>query len=331
MKTSQKILDYITKNLQASGKELADYLSEITPRAIRKQLKTLLLKGELRKVGRPPKVYYLRVSQKEKETTESNAQTPKIEVKVRRVIDKRYLFITPDGKMKSGWTGFAAWCEKTKQDPIKTAYEYLKTLKKYDAFVRGGLIDGMKKMKSTFHRDVFLDRLFYLDFYSIERFGKTKIGQILLHAKNGQDKKLMKLLIDEIRPKIEALIKKYSIDGVLFIPPTVKREIQFMKELERNLKLSVRILSVSKLKTPIMVAQKTLSKLEDRVENARKTIVVDEAGAYKNILLIDDAVGSGSTLNETAAQIKRKGLCKGKIIGLAISGSFKGFDVISEV
>jgi len=54
-------------------------------------------------------------------------------------------------------------------------------------------------------------------------------------------------------------------------------------------------------------------------------------GSYKNILLIDDAVGSGSTLNETAGQIKRKGICKGQVIGLTITGSFKGFDVISEV
>ncbi len=51
---------------------------------------------------------------------------------------------------------------------------------------------------------------------------------------------------------------------------------------------------------------------------------------YKNILLIDDAVGSGATMNETAKQIKNKGIAK-KIIGIAITGSFKGFDVISEV
>ena len=58
---------------------------------------------------------------------------------------------------------------------------------------------------------------------------------------------------------------------------------------------------------------------------------MDEEEKYGNILLIDDAVGSGATLNETARKIKSKGLISGKIIGLAITGSFKGFDVISEV
>ena len=84
-------------------------------------------------------------------------------------------------------------------------------------------------------------------------------------------------------------------------------------------------------KTPIIIPQKTLTKLEDRVENARQTIIIDDTGKYKNILLIDDAVGSGATMNETARQIKKKGLCTGKIVGLAITGSFKGFDVISEI
>ena len=58
---------------------------------------------------------------------------------------------------------------------------------------------------------------------------------------------------------------------------------------------------------------------------------MEDKTPFDNILLIDDAVGSGATLNETAAQIKRKKLCHGKIIGLAVVGSFKGFDVISEV
>ena len=329
MKTSQKILDYIGKNGQASGKELADYLGDITLRAVRKKLKNLLETGELRKIGRPPKVFYLPVHHKERNLMK--IEEPVIDDNTRRMIDERYLFITPDGEMKSGWAGFVAWSEKTKQDPVKTAREYIATLGKYDAFVKDGLIDGMEKMRSTFRHEVFLDRLFYLDFYSIERFGKTKIGQILLHAKNSQDKKLMKMLADEVRPKAAMLVDKYSIDGVLFIPPTIKREVQFMNELKKNLKLPTRTLSVAKVKTQIAVAQKTLSRLEDRVENARKTIVVEDSGTYENILLIDDAIGSGSTLNETAAQIKKRGLCKGKIIGLAIAGSFKGFDVISEV
>jgi len=324
MKTSDKILGYIAKNIQASGKELSDYLIEITPRAIRKQLKNLLEKGTIRKIGKPPLVYYLLAKGNKPLTIDI------IDKEIKHIIDKRYLYVSASGESKAGWEGFLAWCEKTKQNPIKTANDYISTLKKFDKFRKDGLIDGLPKMKNTF-KEVFLDKLFYIDFYSIERFGKTKLGQLLLYAKQSQNVKLIHQLIDEIRSKIVAVVDRYHIDGVLFVPPTVKREVQFVKELEKQLRLPMRTISVVKLKTDIIVPQKTLSKLEDRIENARHTIVINDKKRYDNILLIDDAVGSGATLNETAKKIKNKKFVSGKIIGLAITGSFKGFDVISEV
>ena len=322
--TSKAIVEYISKNGQASGKELTTQLGTITARAVRKQLKNLLEKGTLRKIGRPPKVYYLLATEKKA------LEQIYIDQNVLRIINKRYLFISPTGEAKQGWEGFLAWCEKTKQDPVKTAKEYITTIKKFDRFRKNNLIDGIPKMKHTF-RNVFLDKLFYLDFYSVERFGKTKLGQMLLYAKQSQNITLIRKLINEIRPQIIKLINANKIDGILFIPPTVKREVQFMKVLEEQLSLPLRTLSVTKVKTEIIVPQKTLSKLEDRVENAKQTIIVDDTKQYKNILLIDDAVGSGATLNETAKQIKNKKLANGMIIGLAITGSFRGFDVISEV
>lgn len=324
MITAQKIIDIISKNGQASGKELTAQLGTITARAVRKQLKNLLERGMLRKIGRPPKVYYLLAGNK-KEFNKSGVDSNTLSI-----INDRYLFISPIGEEKRGWEGFLAWCEKTKQDPTKTAKDYVSTIKKFDHFRKNNLINGMSKMKKTF-KEVFVDDLFYLDFYSIERFGKTKLGQMLLYAKQSQNIQLMKELIDEIRPWIMEIINKYNTDGVLFIPPTVKREVQFMKILEDQLRLPIKKISVAKIRTQIIIPQKTLSKLEDRIENARQTIVVDDIALYKNILLIDDAVGSGATLNETAKQIKNKRLASGKIIGLAITGSFKGFEVISEV
>ena len=324
MTTSQKIIAYITKKDQASGKELTDQFGTISARAVRKQLKKLLDKGLLTKIGRPPKVYYLLAKNK------VPFDISIVDKKILKVINDKYLYISPTGEAKYGWEGFTLWCAKTKQDPVKTASEYIATLNKYDEFRKDDFIYGLHKMKNTFDK-VFLDNLFYLDFYSIERFGKTKLGQMLLYAKQSQNKALIRKVVDEIKPKVLKVVQKNKIDGVLFIPPTVKREVQFMKELENGFNLPIKTLSVVKVKTEIAVPQKTLTKIEDRIENAKQTIIIDEARSYKNVLLIDDAVGSGSTLNETARQLRRKGIASGKIIGLAITGSFKGFDIISEV
>jgi anti-anti-sigma regulatory factor len=321
--TAQKIIEYITQNAQASPKDLYNLL-EISPRAVFKQLNNLYKKNLIQKVGFPPKVYYT-IASKEllRKPTELNEQ-------IKNIISANFYYVSPVGQEKIGLEGFEAWCRKHDLDVAKTAQEYISTLTKYDKYKKNGLIDGMHKMSTTFQR-VMLDKLFYLDFYAIERFGKTKLGQLLLLAKSSQNKKQISTLIEIISPHVKNIIKEFDIDAVGFIPPTVKREVQFMNELKKRLPIKQRLLSIIKTKTSVMVAQKTLNKLQDRIDNARQTIIVEDKTSFDNILLIDDAVGSGATLNETAAQIKRKKLCKGNIIGLAIVGSFKGFDVINEI
>lgn len=321
--TRQKLLTLIKSRGSVSAKDMIEHL-EISRQALFKHLAILLRNDDIKKIGRPPKVFYsLVVSRK-------TVSVGQIDAATKKVIDERYLYISPSGDIDFGWKGFITWSEKTAQEPVKTAAEYIATLARYDTFRKNGLIDGIKKMKATF-KEPALDALFYVDFYSIERFGKTKLGQTLLYAKQSQDKRMMRSIAEEVRPHAESLIEKYHIDGVVYIPPTVKREVQFMKELEKNLHLPVRVLPVTKIKTPVAVPQKTLTKLDDRIENARETIAVEGSQIYKNILIIDDAVGSGATLNETAKQLRTKKLCTGKIIGLVITGSYKGFDVISEV
>lgn len=317
------ILDYLKKNKQASGNELAGFL-RFSDRAIRKQLSNLLSAGKITKIGTPPRVFYL-LGYASVKTTDFD-----ISKEVKKPINDNFLIITPAGEKKEGVDGFVYWCDKNKLPHQKTAEEYLKTLKKYNAFKNGGFISGMTKIKRAFSR-VYLDEIFYLEFYSIERFGKTKLGQLLLYAKQSQNVNLMREIIEIIKPSVNKLIKKYKINGIGFIPPTVKRERQLMRALEKGLQENIKKLSIIKIKTAVAVPQKTLNKLEDRIENAKNTLVVNENTVFNNILLIDDAVGSGATLNEVAKKIKERNICKGKIIGLAITGSFKGFDVISEV
>jgi DNA-binding Lrp family transcriptional regulator/hypoxanthine-guanine phosphoribosyltransferase len=325
--TRNQILTIIQNKGQSRVHELVRELG-ISRMAVHKQLKKLCDEGLLEKSGKPPKVYYALASPKY--SSEVNESSSLMYQAAQDTIEERYLYISPTGNVTYGMRGFQDWCAKTKQEVEKTAHEYIATLRKYDVYRKHGVIDGMMKIRKTFP-SVVLDKLFYLDFYSIERFGKTKLGQLLLYAKQGQDRSLIKSLCQTIHPQILQIVNDYHIDGVLYVPPTVRREIQFMKELEKNLELPIRTLSVTKIKTQVSIPQKTLTKLEDRVENARKTIIVDETQSFNNILLIDDAIGSGATMNETALQVKKKGIYRGSLIGLAITGSFKGFDVISEV
>lgn len=321
--TSKKIIEFIKTNKYATAHQLGDFLG-ISSRAVFKQLKNLTDKKTIYKTGKPPKVYYYLADKLKIESKSIISKNNK------KIIDGNYYLITPSGEVMQGWDGFVYWCNKNNQNIEKTVIDYIKTIKKYDSFKKAGLINGLAKIQHTF-KSVYLDQLYYLDFYSIERFGKTKLGQQLLYAKQSQDKMLIRQLSDEIKSKIIKIIQKNKIDIIGFIPPTVRREIQFMRELEKNLALNLKKISIIKLKTPVIIPQKTLSKLVDRIENVQKTIIIEKMPKCQNILLIDDAVGSGATLNETAKQLKDKNICSGKVFGLAITGSFKGFDVISEV
>ncbi len=322
LNTEEKILAYIKSRGQVTANDLTEHL-QISRQAVHRQISRLQEEGLIYKIGRPPKVFYLISEDKVKK--ENNT----VDEKTKKVINENFLNITASGERQEGFEGFINWCIKRKDPLEKTADEYVETLKKYKPYKKDGLINGMHKLKGTFP-DTSVDKLFYLDFYSIERFGKTKLGQLLLYAKQSQNRGLIKELVDQIRPQIEELIKKYEIEAVGFIPPTVKREVQLMRELEKQLHLTSPKISLVKVKTPVIVPQKTLNKLEDRIENAKKTIMVDETKRFKTVLLMDDALGSGATINETAKKIKSQGLAE-TIIGLAITGSFSGFEVISEV
>lgn len=74
---------------------------------------------------------------------------------------------------------------------------------------------------------------------------------------------------------------------------------------------------------------------------ARRHLIVRDAARYvtilsaaptrtNKVLIIDDALGSGATMNEIAHKIKDK-LSPKEIIGYAVVGSYKGFDVLGVV
>jgi len=321
--TANKIFKFIKDKKQVPAKDIVQHIG-FSKQVVFRHLARLLDDGRISKIGKVPKVFYI-VKEQEKEEEEYN-----LNVDTKKIIENNFLTVTSGGEMKKGLDGFIVWCQKRKQDVEKSAIQYVSIIKKYNSIRKNGLLDGMKKMRTTFDK-VYLDSLFYIDFYAIEHFGKTKIGQTLLYAKQSQDRVMIKDLTEDIKPKIKQIIKQYKIDAIGFVPPTVKREVQLMRELEKNLNFKINKVKITKIKTQVVVPQKTLNKLEDRIENAQKTFVVEEQPIYKNILLIDDAVGSGATLNEIAKKIKAKKIVKNKIIGLVITGSLKDFDVISEV
>ena len=327
MKIKNKIVQLFELKKELGVSEIVNDLS-ISKQMTHLVLNDLLENNFISKIGSTPKTIY-RIKELQ---IEANIPKTIISNEKQNFLKDNFLLITEIGQMLEGLDAFENWCQKRKLPVEKTIDEFILTKEKYNNYLdSNNLISGLEKLKNTKGYDeIFLDELLYLDFYAIERFGKTRLGTILHYAKQGQNKMLMRILINEIREKIDIIITQYDINAVAFVPPTIKRETQLMKFLSTGLKINLPVLEIQKVGGIIPVPQKSLNKLEERINNAENTFVIKGNVSYKNLLLIDDAVGSGSTLNQISGKIKRKNLAE-NIIALAIVGSFKGFDVITDL
>ena len=327
MSVKTDILTLFESQKELSVKEITDKLN-VSKQMVHLVMKELLEQETVEKFGRTPKTIYRFVSIRKVE----EEQIPLISEKEQKFLQKHFLVVTETGNLLESIEGFDYWCKKRNLPTIKTLKEFVQTKEKYASYYdKQGNINGFDKLKNTKgYEKIWLDDLYYLDFYAIERFGKTRLGSILHYAKQGQNKFLMKLMMDEIRERISSFVKDQKADAVGFVPPTIRREVQIMKFIQNNLQLPFPIIEIKKLSGIIPVPQKSLQKLDERIVNAENTFAITEKRTFKHVVLIDDAVGSGSTLNQIAGKIKNKQVAE-KVTGLAIVGSFKGFDIITDV
>lgn len=325
MSVGQQILLILVKNKEVRLQELVEETGA-SRQMIHRIVKNLVEKGDVLKIGTAPRTFYKLVGKPKPKVVTS--LPPDDEV----FLHDHFLLITETGTRLSGPEALSHWCDWQHLPLGKTAKEFITTRKKYlQYYSPDGLINGNEKIRSTKgFTQIGLDEVFYLDFYAIERFGKTKLGTLLHFAKQGQNRRLMDEILTLIKDRVNHLVSTFRIEAVGYIPPTIKRELQFMKVLEKKLNIPLPHIGLIKVKGEVTVPQKALSKIKERISNAQFSIMVRERRKFGRVLLLDDAIGSGATMNETALKLRQKGIAV-NVIGLAVVGSFKGFDVIQEV
>ena len=81
----------------------------------------------------------------------------------------------------------------------------MKDAKKH--FNNAGWINSIEKIKNTFLKDTCIDEVIYCDFYALPKYGKTKLGNLLIYAKQAQNKNLIKKIANDISQIINEVIK----------------------------------------------------------------------------------------------------------------------------
>ncbi len=247
----------------------------------------------------------------------------------RQLIEDNFYGLTPLGEELIGVQGLSRWCLDRNFNAGIKQNEYLTILKKYYPPGFKTPIDFTKKVKMTF-KDFALEKIWAVDYYSFEIFGKTKLGTQVLIAKQSGDAQTTSVLIDKLASVTDETIVKYKIGAIAFVSPTIQRQSQLMTKLDNNVAADIPRIKVHKVGARILIAQKTLKSLEDRVLNAAQTFIAESQTQYENVLIIDDALGSGATLNEIAKQIKQKDIAR-NCYGLVLVSSPSGYEVINEV
>lgn len=325
--SKQQVINFIEKNGKVRPVELIQFLN-ISQVAVQKHLKELCQKGLLQRVGKPPLVFYILAPVSEPSFKLS------LGPEATRYLNQYYSYVTPEGSFVYGVDGFFLWLSKTAQTKQADylAHEYIKIHQIAERFhVKEGWIEGIQKFQTTFPQ-TFLDQVYYQDFYSLPKFGRTPLGHKLLLAKQAQDKALIQSIAKNAADMIQRLIEKNKINTLAWTPHSIPRKVPFLKEFKRCLNLSLSEIEIVKAYTgSIPIAQKSLSKLEERIENARNTIFIRSVDSRQTrILVIDDAVGSGATLNEIGSKLRAYPFVE-YVIGFVLVGSYKGFEVIKEV
>jgi sugar-specific transcriptional regulator TrmB len=321
-KESNKVFNVIKQFGPIRSTEIVKKLN-LSTKNVYKHLSKLLNEGLIKKTGSTPMVFYSIKIVSKNEAIRYDIDN--------EVIENNYIYVSPSGEMIMGIEGFQEWCKKNQFDFDKERKLLISKIKSFQKIKRDGLISA-KKIILSGKKKLFLDNIFFSDFYNIGHFGKTKLGQLVYLGKSSQNKDLVIEVAKIIRPSLQTIINKYNIKLVCYIPPTIDRKTQFMDVLKKNLKLDLLEIKAIKVPSSNKIPQKTLRKLEDRIINAQKTIAINPNQLIdSNVLIIDDATGSGATMNETAGKIRNIATKKIKIFGYSVVGSYKGFDIISEV
>jgi len=306
-KSLQQIMDVFEWKNMLWATEIAEILW-ISNVIVHKYLKELVKQWKLQKVWAWPKTKYIKTSlQEERQAIKENEVT--ILYSEKKVLDDIFLKFSADWKILKWFDWIKKWCVErwlNTEEKIKSYIDINNHILKLQDVC--WLISAKESFGKDF-KEVYLDEIYYADQYKRMDFWRWKLAEITFYAKQSQNKSLITQSIDEIIYKLECVIKNWKYSAIAIVPWSIERKNQLLKILKNRLKeLNLPFVNIIKYYPNwISIPQKSLKTREQRIQNAKNTIFVDDSNVEKldKVFLIDDFVWSWATLNETAEKLKK--------------------------
>lgn len=256
-----------------------------------------------------------------------------IEYRDQKILETFYKYL-PDGTLLQGKKGLIDWCRSRWIESIKWLHKFISVSEHIEKLRdKNGFLDATSDFQKG-RNSTSVDELYFLDQYIYAEFGRWPLAELTFYAKLSQNMKLLDTLLGKIIDPLLTLVQEKKIDALAITPPSIDRKNQLMTLITKKLThTKLPFIDIYKyFPNSIPVAQKTLKSREQREQNARNTIQIDlESPKYNRILLIDDFVGSGATLDITAEKLKSRKIAK-YIVWCAIIGNLNlDYEVINEV
>ncbi len=320
---------------------------------VHKYLKELVKQKKIKKVGNWPQTRYkfnrhselVSESIKQLSAIKKWIKDPEInsgwhildfspDYKITKILEDIFYKFTPEWKILQWFTGLKEWCNERKLDLEEKTTNYLSIYNHIQSLQDNCWLLNAKDTFWKHFEKVYLDNMYYADQYKRMEFWRWKLAEMTFYAKTSQNKDLIMQSIGDIMLKLECFIKNEKFDAIAITPWSIDRKNQLLQFLKIELKsLNIPFVNVIKYyANNIAIPQKSLKTREQRIQNARNTIFVDDKNIkkYKKVLLIDDFVWSGSTLNETASKLKQEWIKE--VYGFAFVWNLNlEYEVINEV
>lgn len=327
--TKEKIVKLIEKKYPLSATDIIAHFP-INRTILFRHLKDLREQGFIKKIGSWPKVVYMPA---DKETKTDNDDFSLFSFHDIQRLDQQYLFYESDGTELVWFQWFVSRCRERNLIPYEQYQHYKSIVQSIDQQKnKSGLISVYKKLQQQ-NADIYLDEIYVSDSYQLGQFGKSPLGSLAFYAKQSQNRSLAKQIIQRIDRGIQRLIKEKNIEAICFAPISIQRKIQLMDILKKELTIHLPLIELYKLfPNNVVIPQKSIKWTTQRIKNALNTIFIKTKWKkYTNVLLIDDFIASGATVNISAKKIKEAWLAK-KVIAYAIVGNIDlSYEVINEV
>ncbi len=330
----QYVLDCFQKKPVWWITEMSDYLWKDRS-LIHRYVKVLVEQWKLKKQWSWPTTRYTLVEHIDLPLQQKKLVDLDISYEDTVILDTWFYKFAPTWEVLTWEEGFISRCEQRNLNPQQKYTQYI-ALAQYIQEQKNEC--GLLNVTAWFREHIVwwaLDELYYADQYKWMEFGRWKIAELTFYAKDTQNRKLITKAIWLILRQLSCLIKTTDIDAIAFAPHSKKRDVQLLKELEKEIdRGEIPLIQLVKYAPHgIIVAQKSLKTRAQRIQNAKETILIAsqwDLSQYNKVLLIDDFVWSWATLNETAKKLKKAGITH--VIWFAFVGNANlSYDVINEI